>query len=44
MIFYVKYDSVRFLINSGKFNDARKMIKQVYDERERPNKIIDWIE
>ena len=44
MIFYVKYDSIRFLTFTGRFNEAREMIKQVYDASERPNRILDYIE
>ncbi len=44
MIFYVKYDTVRFLTFTGRFNEAREMIKRVYDEEERPNRILDYIE
>ena len=44
MIFYIKYDSIRFLISNAKFSDAREMIKLVYDKNERPNAILDHIE
>jgi hypothetical protein len=44
MIFYVKYDTIRFLTFTGRFNEAREMIKRVYDEEERPNRILDYIE
>lgn len=27
MIFYIKYDSIRYLVNKGNFNEAREMIK-----------------
>lgn len=44
MIFYVKYDTIRFLTFTGRFNEAREMIKLVYDKAERPNRILDYIE
>lgn len=45
MLLYVRYDSIRFLINRQNFNEARDMIRQVYDTlSERPNRIIEYIE
>ena len=44
MIYYVKHDSIKFLVSSAKFNEAREMIKQVYDSNEHGNAIIDHIE
>ena len=44
MIFYVKFDTIRFLTFTGRFNEAREMIKLVYDKAERPNRILDYIE
>jgi len=44
MFFFIKYDTIRYLTFTGKFNEAREMIKQVYDPQERPNRILDYIE
>jgi hypothetical protein len=44
MIFFVKYDTIRFLTFTGRFNEAREMIRLVYDSSERPNRILDYIE
>lgn len=30
MLFYVQYDSPKFLINTKKYNSAQKMIKKIY--------------
>lgn len=45
MVAYVKYDSIRFLVSTGRYNHARDMIRLVYQcNKERPNKIITQIE
>jgi hypothetical protein len=43
MIFYVKYESIRFSLNRLNFIEAMEMVRQVYDKSEKPDKIMQWI-
>lgn len=44
MIFYIRYDSIRFSIGRQNYIEAREMIRQVYDPSEKENHIIEYIE
>ncbi len=44
MQFYVKYDSIRFLVFKGNYANARDMIKKVYAKTEKATTVMDYIE
>jgi hypothetical protein len=44
MIFFVKYDSIRYLVFKGDYAGARAMIKQVYHRDEKATRVMDYIE
>ena len=44
MHFYVKYDSIRYLVFKGDYASARDMIKRVYSKNEKATSVMDYIE
>lgn len=44
MHFFVKYDSIRYLVFKGDYAPARDMIKKVYAKTEKATNIMDYIE